>query len=235
MNEQDLRRAFSQITPDEDLIRATVEKVNTQRYALAAAKANEMTARTPSRYAFAARLVGATCALVLAVGIGIVAGREAPMPVVADSASYTRTQFNDLSGDPGATIRMDEGNVRPDTPAVSNYSEHARAQLLAHAAQLGEGWLILDAELSGCYILPEATADTTECVLAFDRVNIVAGAQDADSLKQSFADSTPAVHIAFADAAACTKLIDAMGSRMCVLVFADGDTVRMHPTYILSE
>jgi hypothetical protein len=235
MNEQDLRRAFAQITPDEDLIRATVEKVNTQRYLLAAAKANTLAARTPSRYAFAARLAGATCALVLAVGIGIVAGREAPAPVVADNASYTRTQFNDLSDDPGAAMRMDEGNALPDTPAASDYSEQARAKLLAQTAQLGEGWLILDAELSGCYILPEATADATECILAFDRVNVVAAAQGADSLTQSFADGTPAVHVAFADLEACTKLIDSMGSRMCVLVYADGDTVRMYPTYILAE
>jgi hypothetical protein len=104
MKESDLRRAFASVTPDESLIRATIDRVQAQKYAQAANQAAALAAqpvRKAAPYAFVYRLAGVACALLLVLGMGISIGKDATQPPVADSAaSYARTHFTDTAALP---------------------------------------------------------------------------------------------------------------------------------------
>lgn len=69
MKRQELRACFDRIQPREELIRSTLEKIR-------GVQENKQPVRTMPTYAFATRLVGAACALVLLVGVGVSLGRD---------------------------------------------------------------------------------------------------------------------------------------------------------------
>ncbi len=241
MNETDLRRAFGRISPDETLIRATIEKVEAQKYTAAAKTAARMARTTDKKFPYAAvsRLAGAFCALLLVVGLGISLGTSVSPATVPDSASYTRTHFNDVAtpkdSAPFALANDDAGQTSP-APAAS-YGEEARVQLLTRAEELNAAYIILDAELCSCSILPPDT-DGYACMLSFDQATVVAASDDGEAAilgAEGDDISVPVVRIRCADAAEQESVINAMGSRMCVLIYLDGDTYRMDPTYILAE
>ncbi|MBQ7337105.1 MAG: hypothetical protein IJW40_01490 [Clostridia bacterium] len=252
MNENDLRRTFGRITPDETLIRATIEKVEAQKYTAAAKAAAHMTqsTRKSSPYAIAYRLAGAACALVLMVSVGISLGKDTLLPSAGnETQSYARAQFNDTaseaeisaySGDdpmPATTDEVVQPFALPPADTAECYDRAAIDEMAVRAAQSGDNWLILDATLSSCYILPASEDGRYGCVVAFDGIRILDMASDAQASAALFSDTTdtPAVCVYFEDEASRSALIDAMGARMCVSVLLDDPTPRMDPSYLLSK
>jgi hypothetical protein len=69
MKRQELRACFDRIQPREELIRSTLEGIR-------GVQENNHPVCTMPTYAFATRLAGAACALVLLVGVGVSLGRN---------------------------------------------------------------------------------------------------------------------------------------------------------------
>ena len=242
MKETDLRRAFASITPDESLIRATIDRVQAQKYATAAKQAATLaqSASKPSPYAFVYRLASAACALLLIVGMGISVGKDLTQSPLADSAeSYARTHFNDTEAQ-GASVTVEATDSAEPAPASpSTYDGDERAAMLSRAKLLQTDYIIIDAVLSSCYILPADEDGSHGCMLSFDQANVVAASEGAFGSILTNAPagsiSIPLARIRCQSAEEQLAVIDAMGARMCVLIYADGDTLRIDPAYILAE
>jgi hypothetical protein len=241
MKESDLRRTFASVTPDESLIRATIDRVQAQKYAQAANQAAALAAqpvRKAAPYAFVYRLAGVACALLLVLGMGISIGKDATQPPVADSAaSYARTHFTDTAAQ-DASIPMDMSDVAATPSAPVAYDEQQRAEMLARAKALNTDYIIIDAIMSSCYILPADADGSHGCMLSFDQANVIAASQGAGAILAGSTAGTvtvPLARIRCSTPEEQSAVVDAMGSRMCVLIYADGDTLRIDPAYILAE
>ena len=240
MRETDLRRAFASITPDESLLRATIEKVEAQKYATAAKQAAALaqSTRKASPYAFAYRLASVACALLLVLGMGISIGKDVTQPLTDDAAAYTRTQFNDMDPQVAASSVSDV-ELLPTPAASTTYNEDERADMLARAKALDTEYVIIDAVLSSCYILPAEEDGTHASMLSFDHANVVAASEGAFGAiltnAQTESVSVPMAMIRGLSAEEQNAVIDAMGLRICVLIYNDGGTLRIDPQYILAE
>ena len=240
MKETDLRRAFASITPDESLIRATIEKVQAQQYANAAQKAAALAqpTRKLSAYTLAYRLAGAACALLLVLGMGISLSKDVTQPALTpDAAAYSRTQFNDVS--PAAYAADEAIEEQADTPTAPAYGELAREQIIARAATLPSDWLVVDAELCGCYVLPTQEDSAPVCTLSLDKVSVVehADRESAQALAQTVGESAsiPAVQMTFANAEEQNALLNLFGSRLCLILRVDGETLCVDSAYLLAN
>lgn len=240
MRESDLRTALDQIVPDEALIRATIEKVERQKYKMAAEAAARMCADTPARsfYPTVSRIAGALCALLLVVGMGISMGKDLTPSALPDAANYSRSQFNDVAAQ-DAALPADLGSSNAaHSPAASGYNEDARTAMLARAEALNTDYIVIDAVMTSCYILPADADGSHGCMLSFDQANVITASEGAASLlksAQAGAVTVPLAQIRCSTEQEQLAVIDAMGSRMCVLIYADGDTLRIDPDYLLAE
>ncbi len=236
MKEHDLRQALDQIRPDETLIHTTIEKVHAQQYKNAVKRAENSAksfGRSPAfRYAFAARLASATCALLLVIGMGIAVGKNAA-PTTSNRQDYTRTQFNDIPHEREDAVSFNSHDDQEQRPVVGEYPTEQRDRLLARAEQSEGEWFLLDAELSACYILPDEDSDSAECLVAFDQIQVLSA--ESDAAVDQFLQDAPTVRVTLADADACAALADRLGSRICVLVFSDSNGYTMDSDYILAE
>ena len=240
MKETDLRRAFANITPDESLIRATIDRVQAEKYAAAAKQAAALAqpVRKSSAYSLAYRLAGAACALLLVLGMGISMNKDMTQPPVADSAaSYARGRFNDVEPQ-SASLPMDMGDITPTPATPGAYDAQERADMLARAEALNTDYIIIDAIMSSCYILPADEDGSHGCMLSFDQANVIAASQGAGAILAGSTTGTvtvPLARIRCNTPEEQNAVVDAMGSRMCVLIYADGDTLRIDPAYLLAE
>jgi hypothetical protein len=75
-------------------------------------------------------------------------------------------------------------------------------------------------------------------MLSFDQANVIAASQGAGAILAGSTAGTvtvPLARIRCSTPEEQSAVVDAMGSRMCVLIYADGDTLRIDPAYILAE
>ena len=111
--------------------------------------------------------------------------------------------------------------------------------MLARAKALDTEYVIIDAVLSSCYILPAEEDGTHASMLSFDHANVVAASEGAFGAiltnAQTESVSVPMAMIRGLSAEEQNAVIDAMGLRICVLIYNDGGTLRIDPQYILAE
>ena len=137
MNKQQLKKCFDRITPGEELMRSTLEAVH------AAQAGQGQTVRSMPRYAFATRLAGAACALVLVVGLGVTIARQsATSPLLSEEGRGV-----DL-------LPANEGPLEPSEQAddaVFDSLDH----LIAAAQAEGGDWMVLEGRVDAFYAEPD--------------------------------------------------------------------------------
>ena len=211
MRKQELRATLARIQPDEALVTATLARVREQK--------ERQSKRGVNTYAFTYRLAGAMCALLLLIGVGFgVGGDQIASPVADTPDTYTRTQFNDV-GDPISTTSMmgeDEVGKTEDKAKTQTTSNERIAaaieELRAIAAAYDGDWVLLQGDVQSCYFLPAEDGRTT-CAVALGVDHIHDASGDALSV-----EDVVSAEIRFEDDAEMQMFVDAMGTKLCLLL-----------------
>jgi len=199
MKRSELRSALGKVRPSEELITKTLDLME-----------SETQKRIPkfevrqSNFAFAYRLAGAMCALILVIGVGIYFGRDTVVSPVADSgAGYQRTAFN------ADTAAKDTAKTE-----LLNGAEDAAASL----SQKAEGsWNVFEGEVVAVKCSPENT-------VVFSIYKHHASATGYTMTETAEELNNEGVTLTVPDGEVMDALINSMGSTVCITVNTDGDT-----------
>jgi len=150
MKENDLRRAFAKITPEESLINSTVQRVKAERY-----NAATDNSRSKAPRAFVYRMAAAVCAFVMTVGIGIGVGKDTLISRSEDTpAAYRRASFSEL-GDM-ESLGSKTAEMIPDDEIENSETVN---KLLDTAEQQGGVYSVAEAILDACYFVPDENGE----------------------------------------------------------------------------
>ncbi len=143
MKRQELRDCFDRIRPREELIRSTLERINGREEARSAA-------RVMPTYAFATRLAGALCALLLLIGIGVLVGRDAIVAPDTLPASDERMAPMTIDG------QKDGGE-----PTAGGAVLVGCEQMIEDAKAYGSAWAVCSATVDAVYFKSETEGIAT--------------------------------------------------------------------------
>lgn len=227
MKKEELRAALHRIKPDEALICRTLDEIHTRE---------ARKERRTSPYAFGYRLVGAMCAFILMIGIGVSVGKDwVASPMEDTPQTYQRTAFHLAGQEDGAAGDAIEKNgmampmtLQEDIYAENPQSESANAEatveeLRIKAAGGEQDYALLQGSISGIYVLSREEGENV-CSIAIGITKVWQGGtkealRDALRAEQEIVN----VSVSFSEEEEMWRFIDSMGEEFCAVLIFDGE------------
>ena len=197
MKKNDLRKALSQVQPDEELICRTLDKIHRQK------QPKTRPVWTP---AFQYRLAGALCALIAIIGLSTSAARFSRSATPDPQPTTSQQLIPNI-------VAVDVYGSRPQAlQAVS--AQSAAERLRGEAAQLQSGWILVQGSLEDVHLhAPTESGWTCSVTLSVAKVWDMGGNPSREAIQ----GQNITAELFFEENSEMELFADAVGCQFCVL------------------